>query len=273
MRIISSSSQTTSYGTDTLPTDNRANSTSQTGALSGIEAAGKRRVFRWPNEARELANNYRDCVNRGLWQSETARRALFLKLVEVSGNPSDACSRFLRQLGVSGARRYRAWTKPEQQRLLDLVASLPVQEAARVIGRPTASVRSMLHRLGVGARRGREWFTKYTLAEALHIRHEEVQKWIDRGWLKSRSFQTSGLKMRIIDPEDFCKFFKEYGREVVGRRLSYAGLWFVCNYVFPPRHADLLSVRASYNKESMGRSDAETERTQEEEDEVLGQTA
>jgi hypothetical protein len=42
------------------------------------------------------------------------------------------------------------------------------------------------------------------LAEALHIRHDEVQKWIDRGWLKSRSFQTSGLKMQIIDPDDFA---------------------------------------------------------------------
>jgi hypothetical protein len=118
----------------------------------------------------------------------------------------------------------------------------------------------MLHRLGVGARRGREWFTKYTLAEALHIRHDEIQKWIDHGWLKSRSFQTGGLKMQVIDPDDFCKFFKEHGREVVGRRLSYAGLWFVSNYVFPPRHADLFSLRESYKKPATGPSVVETER-------------
>jgi hypothetical protein len=262
-----------SHQTNTPPTDKRANDPSQPETLRRREGAGKRRVFHWPNEASELARNYRDCVNRGLKQNGTARRALVLKLVEVSGNPQDACVRFLRQLGVAGTRPYRPWTKPEQQRLLDLIASLPVQEAARVIGRPTSSVRSMLHRLGVGAKRGREWFTKYTLAEALHIRHEEVQKWIDRGWLKSRSFPTSGLKMQIIDAEDFCKFFKEHGREVVGRRLSYAGLWFVCNYVFPPRHADLLSVRGGYNKQSTGRSDLETERVLEEEGEVLDQTA
>jgi hypothetical protein len=222
-----------SYQTNITPADKGVHHPSRAGRLAEIQKAGKRRVFHWPNEARELARNYRECVNRGLKQNGTARRALVLKLAEVSGNPQDACLRFLRQLGVSGTRPYRPWTKPEQQRLLDLIASLPVQEAARVIGRPTSSVRSMLHRLGVGARRGREWFTKYTLAEALHIRHDEVQKWIDRGWLKSRSLQTSGLKMQIIDPDDFCKFFKEHGREVVGRRLSYAGLWFVCNYVLP----------------------------------------
>jgi len=213
-------------------------------------------VFHWPNEARELASNYREPVS-GVKQNGTARRALVVKLVEVSRNPEDACLRFLRRFGISGTRLYGAWTKREQQRLLDLIESLPVKEAARVIGRPISSVRSMLHRLGVGARRGREWFTKYTLAEALHIRPDEVQKWIDRGWLKSRSFPTSGLKVQIIDPDDFCKFFKEHGREVVGRRLSYAGLWFVCNYVFPPRHADLLSVRESYKKTATGLSNLE----------------
>jgi hypothetical protein len=238
------------HQTNITPADRDAHYPSQPRSPDEIKRARKRRVFRWPTEARELATNYRDYVNRGLRQNGTARGALVLKLIEVSGNPHDACLRFLRQLGVSGTRCYRAWTKPEQQRLLDLIASLPVEEAARVIGRPTSSVRSMLHRLGVGARRAREWFTKYTLAEALHIRHDEVQKWIDRGWLKSRNLQTSGLKMQIIDPDDFCKFFKEHGREVVGRRLSYAGLWFVCNYVFPPKHAELLSLRGSYNKRS-----------------------
>jgi hypothetical protein len=262
-----------SYQRNTQLMNNHANDPSQPETLRPREGAGKRRAFCWPNEARELARNYCECVNRGLKQNGTARRALVLKLAEVSGNPSDACSRFLRQLGVSGTRPYRPWTKPEQQRLLHLIASLPVQEVARVIGRPTSSVRSMLHRLGVGARRGREWFTKYTLAEALHIRHEQVQKWIDLGWLKSRSFATSGLKMQIIDPEDFCEFFKQYGREAVGRRLSYAGLWFVCNYVFPPKHADLLSLRGSYNEQSTGRSDLETECVLEEEDEILDQTA
>jgi hypothetical protein len=37
---------------------------------------------------------------------------------------------------------------------------------------------------------------------------------------------------------------------VVGRRLTYDTLWFVQNYVFPPSHAELLSVRGTYNKQS-----------------------
>jgi hypothetical protein len=47
----------------------------------------------------------------------------------------------------------------------------------------------MLQRLGATAKMGQDWFTKYTLAEALHIRAENAQKWIDRGWLQCRTVQ------------------------------------------------------------------------------------
>lgn len=60
---------------------------------------------------------------------------------------------------------------------------VPVEEAARVLRRPPASVRSMLRRLGLGVRQSREWFAVSLLAQALHISRDEVRKWIDRGWL------------------------------------------------------------------------------------------
>jgi hypothetical protein len=58
------------------------------------------------------------------------------------------------------------------------------------------------------------------------------------------------------DPEDyrrrgllpFCLFVKNYGRAVIGNRLSYEGLAFVRDYVFPRPHADLLSVRGPYER-------------------------
>lgn len=145
-------------------------------------------------------------------------------------------------------RSYREWTKPEQQRLLDLITTMPVGEAAKILRRPAASVRSMLHRLGMGGRTGREWFTKFSLSRALHTRPDEIQKWIALGWLKSRAMNTSGLQAQIIYPDDFCEFVRQHGRKVVGRRLTDDALWFVQNYVFPPSHAELLSVRGPYNK-------------------------
>lgn len=107
----------------------------------------------------------------------------------------------------------------------------------------------MLHRLGIGGRTGREWFTKYSLSRALHTRPDEIQKWIARGWLRSRALTTDGVQAHVIYPDDLCEFVKQHGRSVVGRRLTYDRLWFVQNYVFPPSHAELLSVRGTYNKQ------------------------
>jgi hypothetical protein len=208
----------------------------------------KRRMFRWPKEARELIREYKERASRNQEHDETGWRMLVTKLAELSGNPRDACLRFLREFGVNQKRAYREWTKPEQQRLLDLITSMPVEEASKILRRPAGSVRSMLHRLGIGGKTGREWFTKFSLSRALHTRPDEVQKWIDLGWLKSRSLTAAGAKAKIIDPDDFCQFVKEHGRTVVSRRLTYETLWFVQHYVFPPSHAELLSVRGTYNK-------------------------
>jgi hypothetical protein len=217
--------------------------------MDEADGAHKRRVFRWSKEATELAREYKERTNRSQEHDEIGRREFVTALAEISGNPRDACLRFLRELGVNQKRVYREWTKPEQQRLLDLISSLPVEEVAKNLRRPAGSVRSMLHRLGMGSKTGREWFTKFSLSRALHTRPDEIQKWIDRGWLKSRSVITAGTKASIIDPDDFCQFVKQHGHAVVNRRLTHETLWFVQNYVFPPSHADLLSVRGTYKKQ------------------------
>jgi len=225
--------------------------------MDEADGAQKRRVFRWSKEATELAREYKERTNRSQELNEIGRRKLVTTLAEISGNPRDACLRFLRELGVNQKRVYREWTKPEQQRLLDLISSLPVEEVAKILRRPAGSVRSMLHRLGMGGKTGREWFTKFSLSRALHTRPDEIQKWIDRGWLKSRSVATAGTKANIIDPDDFCQFVKQHGHAVVSRRLTYEALWFVQHYVFPPSHADLLSVRGEYKKQDK-REEAQT---------------
>ena len=130
-------------------------------------------------------------------------KALVSGLVKISGNPRRACWRLVRNAGITSNRNYRQWTKPEQQRLLDLMASHSLAEVTVLLRRSATSLRAMLHRLGASARMGEDWFTKHTLAEALHVRSEEVQKWIDRGWLRSRTLPTNGLKREIIEADDF----------------------------------------------------------------------
>ena len=216
--------------------------------MDQLNGGRKRRVFIWPDHAQQLVMQYQQRSMHDLDASRQGLEPLLGELIKISGNPRDACLRFARQKGVKPRRQYREWTKAEQQKLLDLISSVPVVEAAKALRRPIGSVRSMLHRLEIGGRQTREWFTRRQLSRALHISADEVQRWINNGWLKCSTFETQGVKLQIIDPDDFCEFFKQYGREVVGRRLNYEGLWFVRTYVFPCKHADMLSVRGTYKK-------------------------
>ena len=209
-------------------------------------AGGRRRTFRWPKEARELVRIHLNLTREQSGeQNPDNLRLLITKLVEVSDNPRDACWRFARQSGVNGKRSYRGWPERAQQRLLDLIAIQPLPEVAIAMRRSPGSIRSMLYRLGASARMGQDWFTKYTLAEALHIRADEVQRWISLGWLKCRVVHTGKLQREIIDADAFSEFCKAHSREVVGRRLNIDRLNFVKDFVFPPSHAELLPVRES----------------------------
>ena len=213
--------------------------------VTGKEAGRrKRRTFRWSKEARELVKQYLLVQRASVDDGETVP-ALITKIAEVSGNPRDACWRFARQGGIVAKRTYLAWPEGSQQRLLDLVATRPLPEVAATMRRSLRSLRSMLYRLGASAKMGKDWFTKHTLAEALHIRPEEVQRWIDQGWLVSRVMKTKQLQRHIIEADDFSAFCKAHSKQVVGRRLNLERLNFVKDFVFPPNHAELLAVRES----------------------------
>ena len=212
--------------------------------MQGPECATTRCAFRWPGEAREVIRAYLSEIHER--QSVPSDlKALITRLVQVSGNPRDACWRFARQCGIASKQAYRPWTRKEQQKLLDLIAIHPVHEVTLLLRRSSASVRSMLQRLEATAKMGQDWFTKYTLAEALHVRADDIQKWIDCGWLTCRTVQTGRLTKQIIEADDFCVFCKEHRSEILGRRLNADRLSFVQTFVFPPSHMELLPVRES----------------------------
>jgi hypothetical protein len=228
--------------------------------MGELNQQASRRTFRWPGTARELVRAYlrsAPCQASGdsVLGAGMRFKALITEIAAASGNPRGACWRFARLLGVNSKRSYRPWTKAEQQKLLDLIASRSLEEVAPLLRRSPTSVRSMLHRLGASARMGQDWFTKYALAEALHIRVAEVQRWIDRGLLQCRIVRTNGLERQVIDAADFCDFCKQHRREIVGNRLNADRLNFVQTYVFPPSHMELLPVReakkeqAAYDKQ------------------------
>ena len=238
-----------------------------------------RRTFRWPGTARELVRAYLKSApsqvsGHGGVDAHRRLKALITNIAAVSGNPRGACWRFARQFGVTSKRSYRHWTAAEQQKLLDLIASRSLEEVTTQLRRSRTSIRSMLHRLGASARMGQDWFTKQALAEALHIRVEEVERWIGRGLLKCRIVETNGRQRQVIDAADFCDFCKQHRREIVGHRLNADRLNFVQTFVFPPSHMELLPVReakreqAAYDEQMKKGADWEADP-----DDELGATA
>jgi hypothetical protein len=202
----------------------------------------------WPKDCTLVVTTYlqrlrQSSVDEGERRAEL--KAVITQLVGLTGYSRERCWRFARRLGVNGKQPYREWTKSDQQRLFDLISRNPTYQVAKIMRRSPGSIRAMLHRLGASAQMGRDWFTIYTLAQALHTRATEVQSWIDRGWLKTRTVETGRLHREIIEADAFAEFCKRHSRAVVGRRLRADRLEFVKSFVFPPSHTDLLPVRDS----------------------------
>ena len=221
--------------------DNSASAAADPGIAShtnNIKGTSFRREFRWSKAARDL-------VRANLKANGTEVSLLISRLVAESGNPRWACRRFVRSMGIRARRPYRAWSEPEQQRLLKLIDLHPVKEIASLMRRSQSSIWHMLQRLGGNAKMGKDSFTVYTLAEALHVRPEKIQEWISRGWLRARQVETGKAVRVIIEAEDFCEFCRKHTRDVVGNRLTEERLDFVYHFVFPPSHAELLPVRDS----------------------------
>jgi len=112
-------------------------------------------------------------------------------------------------------------------------------------------------------------FTKYTLAELLHIRRRAVQKWIDDGLLKARVEGTARLPRLIIETADFVRFCHEHPEAVHEGKVRPDRLEFVFKFVFPRSHVDLLPVReakkerAAYQEQMLTEGGANLEQEEE----------
>jgi hypothetical protein len=210
--------------------------------MGDVNDGNSRREFRWSKAARDL-------VRANINASGKELSALLTKLVEESGNPRWACRRFVRRMGLKSRRPYRVWSQPEQQRLLKLIDLHPINEVAKLMRRSESSIWHMLYRLGANAKMGKDSFTKFTLAVALHVRPQTIESWINHGWLNAKELDNGRGKRVVIDAEAFCVFCRLHTKDVVGNRLTKERLEFVYHFAFPPSHAELLPVRSAQKEE------------------------
>src|SRR6201993_3351011 len=90
----------------------------------------RRRRFFWAGAVREMVTAYlrREQSKASRGSAHTELKEFITQIAAVSGNPRSACWKFVGQTGLTSGRPYRPWTKPEQQKLLDLSAAHSLQE-------------------------------------------------------------------------------------------------------------------------------------------------
>lgn len=218
--------------------------------MGEVNSGMPRREVRWSKIARDLARANTNA-------SGVELRDLVTRLAAESGNPRWACWRFVRHMGIQSKRPQRTWTEPERQRLLKLLDLHPVNEIAKLLRRTPSAVWHMLYRMGATAAMGKDGFTKFTLAAALHVNPGQIDAWINQGWLKAREEQTGQVKRVVINAADFCEFCRQHTKDVVGNRLNKERLEFVYRFAFPPSHVELLPVRESKKERAAYRAQLE----------------
>src|SRR5208282_343356 len=115
--------------------------------MGELNQPARRRSFRWPGAAREMVRTYVSNISSEVSgqngrNTQMALQGLITRIAAASTNPRAACWRFVRQMGITSKRSYRPWTKTEQQKLVDLIASHSLQEVTALLRRSRTSVQA-----------------------------------------------------------------------------------------------------------------------------------
>jgi hypothetical protein len=131
----------------------------------------------------------------------------------------------------------------------ELIAEHPIEQVATKLGRTVKAVYNALSRSKVSLREARcDLHTRSSIARVLHVRREEVDKWIREGWLLQTTFTVGSRSIRYITPDAFVTFWKTYQKEILTKRRFHFGRFEAFyQYCYTPKHTvgeQLLNVRS-----------------------------
>lgn len=196
---------------------------------------GRRSWLRWPPEAFEIIKRAKTPA------------ALCKELESLTGKDARACWSFLSKHGIrrpGSASRHR-FDRRRTDELIEYISDHGVRAAAVRFGYDAKSLYNLLYRqehthLSADAMSLREVCTH------LRIRHNQAVRWIDQGLLRAvRRESKAGAVSYLIEFDALQKFCKEHRNLLVTRRSSPCRIRFLEEYVFAPKHAELLRTRES----------------------------
>lgn len=203
--------------------------------MSESNPGKKPRTFKWSQTARDIVRANLDVKGPEL-------RDLVTRMVELTGNPRDACLRFARQLGLKAKRTYRYWSPTEKEKLEDLLDVHKVRGTAILLRRSPDQLYSMMHRLGISGKSGSS-LSVYKVAEYLHKRAATVRKWINCGALEAPNEGTEKVPRYMITFDALRRFHRKHGGLIDASRVDRRRLKFLLEDVFPSLAKEHLSTR------------------------------
>lgn len=196
----------------------------------------RRRTWRrWPPEAFEIVRQNKQPA------------ALCRELESVSGNDARSCWRFLGKHGVKrpGSASRHKFDRSRCEELIEYISDHGVQSAALRFGYEAKSLYNLLYRQE-HTRLSTDAMSLREVCAHLRIRHSQATRWIEMGLLKAvRRESRTGAVSYLIEFDALRRFCREHRNLLVTRRSSPNRIRFLEEYIFAPKHAELLRTRES----------------------------
>lgn len=200
----------------------------------------KYKKYQWPPEAANIAHKKLHPVR------------LCEELQSLTGYDKSACWRFLRKHGVErpGAGSRRSFDQDTVESIIEYVSDHGVPAAAKRFHCDVKSLYNLLHRRGF-THCSRDQLSLRQICLHLGVRYSKVMSWIEQGMLSANCERTrAGTPIYSIEFEALQKFCREYRSVLITRRSSPHRIRFLEEYVFAPKHAELLHTRESKREQA-----------------------
>lgn len=201
----------------------------------GDTAPRHRARSRWPPEAFEIIRQSKHPA------------ALCDELASLTGNDKRACWHFLNKHGIRrpGSVSRRKFDRKTCDVLIEYIADHGVQAASLRFGYEAKSLYNLLYRQG-HTRLSRDAMSLREVCAHLRVRYSRATGWIESGLLKAEQRKSrSGAVSYLIEFDALRTFCREHRDLLITRRASPNRIRFLEEYIFAPKHAELLRTRES----------------------------
>lgn len=203
---------------------------------SPIDPTRKGRTWRrFPPEAVEIVRQKKHPV------------AICAELAALTGRSERACWDFMTQHGIKrpGSVSRHNFDPKKTDQLVEYISDHGVHAAALRFGCNPKSLYNWLYRQE-HTHLSRDALSLREVCTHLRIRRSQATQWIELGLLKAvRRESRTGVVSFLIEFDALQKFCKEHRNLLITRRSSPNRIRFLEEFVFAPKHAELLRTRES----------------------------